>query len=276
VAEDRTEWISYRTAAELTGLSKATLHWWAQRGQIRRRSAPPGAPTLDRASVLDFAARRRSSAHLVYAPRLPRTPPPAPTGWITAREAGDRLGRSTETILRYIKTGRLTGEIRGDRPGARLGWVTEASVTRLDENERKWISHTEAASLIGCTVAQVLNLIAHGRLRARKGPRRYPSINRASAEAARDWWADAVRARADAESTRRQARPASAPPDDGRVWLTPAQAAEILRVTVSTVHQQARDERLPAYRRGHRWWIRADHLAQVQAARLWSDRARPT
>jgi excisionase family DNA binding protein len=91
------------------------------------------------------------------------------------------------------------------------------------------------------------------------------------------------------ELAERRARPRRAPtrpkhrvdhrPDPAvygnRDWLSPAQVAQLLGITKQAVTGRIRRGRLPAVECGGRWWIRRDHLEQIEAAWLVTKTRQP-
>ena len=65
------------------------------------------------------------------------------------------------------------------------------------------------------------------------------------------------------------------PPDSVHMWLTTAQAAELLGVSVVAVNKRCRRERLPYVEKAGRRWIRLDLLEQVERARAAQERRSP-
>jgi hypothetical protein len=59
----------------------------------------------------------------------------------------------------------------------------------------------------------------------------------------------------------------SEPLDDGNLWLTTAQVAELLGVSVVAVNKRCRSGRVPYVEKAGRRWLRMDLLEQVELAR---------
>jgi excisionase family DNA binding protein len=92
-------------------------------------------------------------------------------------------------------------------------------------------------------------------------------LNRASVEEFATWW----QAR-QAEGSRRQqakweARKSLAPPDDGHVWLSAETTACVLGFSRQYLCRLAVQGRIPAVRRGRRWWFRRVDVEIYAAAR---------
>jgi excisionase family DNA binding protein len=130
-----------------------------------------------------------------------------------------------------------------------------------------WITHREAAELLGCHVSLVGKLIARGELTSRG--KRKGCLSRAQVESLaveRRQAAERKRAEREAASARRM-RGDRRPPDDEHEWLTVPQMAEILGVSRVAVGQRCRRGRLPFTWSEGRRWIRRDLLELVERAR---------
>lgn len=127
----------------------------------------------------------------------------------------------------------------------------------------EWVSHATAAELVGCsanTIEQHLDEIVH---RPRKGGR--PSLDRASVEE----WGEAWRTTRTAMNPRREPADESAP-NDGEVWLDATTAGLVLGCSSQYVNRLAVQERIPATRRGRRWWLRRWDVESYAAARAFA------
>lgn len=133
----------------------------------------------------------------------------------------------------------------------------------------EWVSHAAAAELVGCatsTIERHLDEIAH---RDRRGGR--PCLDRESVVRWGDAWRAArtpLRLPAGREPVDESA------PDDGQVWLDPTTAGLLLSYTPQYVTRLALDERIPAVRRGRRWWLRRRDVETYSAARAFAARTR--
>ncbi|WP_342748981.1 helix-turn-helix domain-containing protein [Nocardioides gansuensis] len=188
--------------------------------------------------------------------------PPGPHGWLTTKQAAEILGVTPATVHRHA------GSLETHH-GAQL-WVTEESVLRLREERRRWMSWQEAADLIGCSRHAVAKLLAAGHLNRRQ-VNRAVSLSPASVEAAARVHAEQQKAADQARAADRLAkehalRERTAPPDDGEVWLDVTTAALLLGVTANSVRQRIRHGRVPATRRGRRFWLRRVDVEQASAA----------
>ncbi|MGB3762726.1 MAG: excisionase family DNA-binding protein [Ornithinimicrobium sp.] len=63
------------------------------------------------------------------------------------------------------------------------------------------------------------------------------------------------------------------PPDDGQVWLSIATTAALVGVERTTIRYKVAAGRIPAIRRGRRWWIRRQDAEVVANARRFRQRA---
>lgn len=129
-----------------------------------------------------------------------------------------------------------------------------------------WISYAAAARMLGVAPGTVGSLVRRGELGHRTANRALPSIDRASVVALVERRA-AERRRAQETARLRASR--TAPPDDGQVWLDVATTAELLGVSRARVTQMIRAEKMPATRRGHRWWVLRQHAENLAAARAY-------
>ena len=140
-----------------------------------------------------------------------------------------------------------------------------------DDDLPEWITQQAAADFAGVSTTTILHALRRGEITRRQLGRNVPSVNRASLVAWADQWrhnqafraARAIEARAAAAAR----STAEDPPDDGQVWLSTSAAAAVLGVTSNRVQQLVTAGRLPAIRRGRRWWFRRDHIEQAAAAR---------
>lgn len=64
------------------------------------------------------------------------------------------------------------------------------------------------------------------------------------------------------------------PPTDGDVWLSSVTAALLLGWTPQYVTRLATHERIPAVRRGRRWWLRRRDVERCAAARAFTSQHR--
>src|SRR5262249_26565828 len=92
-------------AARELGVSSRTIHEWLRVGLIRGRQAMPGAPWR---VVLDDETRRKLGGK------------DAPDGWVGLDEAARRLGVSKQSVVTWVKDGKLQA-VRIAR-GRRTGW----------------------------------------------------------------------------------------------------------------------------------------------------------
>lgn len=121
------------------------------------------------------------------------------------------------------------------------------------------VTYAQAAEVLGCHVSNVPKLVAKGYL-----------VSERRRDGALDLY-DVLRLREfrleEATGGVPGARPASASPDEQHDWLAPSDVAARLGVTPQAILQRARRGRLPAVRRGHPYWIRAEHAEILLNAR---------
>lgn len=213
---DSETWVSWEEAARLTGLPVPTVEHAVRVGRINRRTTHGSRPTLDRTSVLEWAAwhrteaagkaERRATRGRAKGARTSSRPRAAAnwprldaTGlasgdWLTVAEAADALGCSESSVLRLARAGHLDARsaIRpaGQRPAAVYSStsVEKVKAERAAEADA-WVTWEEAARIVGCSPFPIPALIAEGLLVQRPGPHWKPSISRASAIAAAPVWA---------------------------------------------------------------------------------------
>jgi hypothetical protein len=263
-----TSWISWEAAAELTGLPVPTIEHAVRVKRIRRRPQRGRAPTLDAASVEQWAAwyRNLQEQKMLGPRRAQSSPAPLPPGeWLSTTEAADVLGGTAASVRRFADLGRLEAH-----RGAWV-WVTEKSVRQLAAeraaDRERWISWTVAAEIVGCARDLIPLLVAQGHLEQRPAHRTIPSVCRNSVEAYAAVYAEQ---RAEAERLKAEMQRArverSRGPADGDVWLNVETTAPLLglstsRVPSPTTRYRPRPPgscRLPGHRhfrisRGSRW-----------------------
>ena len=128
------------------------------------------------------------------------------------------------------------------------------------------VTYEQAGAILGCHVSNVAKLVTKGQLTSTG--QRGGSLDQDQVEA--------LAARRTAETTSRAQRPPRRyqridhRPDHDHDWLSPREVAELLGVTSPAVMSRIHRERLPAVENGGRYWVRRDHLEQVEAARLAS------
>lgn len=126
-----------------------------------------------------------------------------------------------------------------------------------------WVSHAAAAELVGCSVHAIESHLDEIRHRPHHGGR--PSIDLDSARA----WADRWRPNKPPPRPPRPEPADESPPDDRDVWLDTTTAGIVLGCTPVYVARLADQGRIPAVRRGRRWWIRRIDVEQRAAARAF-------
>lgn len=135
----------------------------------------------------------------------------------------------------------------------------------------EWVTQARAADLVRCSVKAVEYAVAQGMIRHRPHHGPQPTVDLDSALA---WGKAREQARA-AAAARREAQPEPEPigsPKDGDVWLDVATVGALLGCSAQYVGRLAKEGRIPAARRGRRWWIRRRHAEQTAAARAFTSR----
>jgi hypothetical protein len=104
--DDDPSWFDVRTAAAQLGVSPDTIMRWAREGFLEARQVLPQAPW--RVRVTD-EVRRRVVAD-------------APPGWVGLSDAATALGRSKQTVLHWVQSGKLSAVqvTSGKRKGLRI------------------------------------------------------------------------------------------------------------------------------------------------------------
>jgi hypothetical protein len=266
------EWVSWPEAAEIVGCPVPTIDWYSRLGRIDKRPFCGARPTLQRSSVVEFAAwwrqrqavRKERRDERLSASRRRATQPPAASGWLTTRQTAELLGVTEGHVLWLISRDHL----RAQRHEGRW-WVAAASadgLRRHREEERDWVSAAQAARIVGCSPGAIQRAARRGEIVQRHVARQRPSLARSSVETFGSRWTGRLAARATARNTTTE-RPASAPPDDAHEWLSTRNAAQRLGLSTSRLNQLARLELLPVTLRGGRRWYRADHLQLIVNAR---------
>ena len=266
-----TSWITWETAAELTGIRVPTIEHAVRVGRIRRRPQRGRAPTLDAESVETWAAWYRNlQEQKKLSPRRARSAPaPLPPGeWLSTAEAAEVLAVTTSTILRHADLGTLDVH----RGGTRV-WVSEKSVRELVADRDRWISWRVAADILGCARDVIPKLIELGHLEQRPVHRTRPSLSRASVEAYAPVYAEhkAEAQRRKSELQQARAEPSQGPVD-GDVWLNVETTALLLQLSTSRVLQKVHAGQLPATQIGRRWWLRRRDVEQAAAVRAFLNR----
>lgn len=181
-----TDWLSWPEVAELVGCPVGTIDWHTRTGRIEHRQAKGNRPSLKRESVEAFAvcwAERQAAKERKLADAELRSQewlePPEPTGWVSAAEAAEILGVNRRHIPWLVAHGRLRAVMRGRRR-----WVDEVSLRTEAEAQRQeaeeWVSHVEAARIVGCSPQTILRAAKAGLIQRRVVGRAQPSLSRES------------------------------------------------------------------------------------------------
>lgn len=283
------DWVTWPEAAEIAGCPVPTIDWYTRSGRIQKRPRHGARPSLNRASVENFAtwwqqrqtsAKESRAASTSRARTTPRTraerhrrstdrgplQPPDPRSWRTAAQAADTLGVSPSTALRMAKKGSFPAVLLRGR-----WWIDQRGIEKLAQDRSRWISFAEAGRMAGCSANTIGRAVKRGLITQRPVTNRaLPSLDRSSAMRFAETRAAAKTAAAEA----RTARPTrqSGPPDDGDVWLDTRTTALLLGISITRVAQLARRGRLPCTDTGGRRWFRRSHIEQIAAARVLARR----
>lgn len=294
------KWVSWEEAARVTGIRVPTIEHAVRVNRIVRRPARGHYPTLDRASVLEWAAwyrrvqleraerrtareQRQEASRERAAPRglgvreilSARAPTEAADAalvsrWLSVEDAALALDCSAGSVLRWVRAGRLEARFEGRT------WVSGESVDELaaarTADEQAWVSQAAAADIVGCSHGRIPELIEEGLLEQRPGPRWRASISRKSAMSAAVVWSQRLRVAKDERDERRRTRPTNRAPDDGQVWVTTTIAALTLGLTRNGVGERIRTGTLPATLRGNRYWLRRQDVEVAAAAQAFTRR----
>ena len=141
----------------------------------------------------------------------------------------------------------------------------------MDGLESEWITHAQAAAIVGCGLSTIDRHQRAGDIARRHvADRKVPSLNRASVEVFAEQWK-----REQAEKQQVQVvKPPDGPPDDGDVWLDSTTASLVVGVSPQYLGRLALQGRLPAARdrRRRKWWFRRLHIEEYAAARALAQR----
>lgn len=266
-----TDWITWEQAAELTGIPVPTIEHAVRVGRIRRRPQRGRMPTLDAASVEQWAAwyRNLQEQKELTPRRAARSSTAAlpPGEWLSTAEAAEVASVTPATIRRHADLGNLDVH-----RGAQV-WVSEKSVRALAADRDRWISWREAADTLGCPRHVIPRLIDQGHLEQRPVHRTRPSLSRESVEAYVPVYAEHLADAQRREVEEQEARAARIEgPRDGDVWLNVATAALVLELSSNGVLKKVHAGQLPATQIGHRWWLRRSDVEQAAAVRAFLQR----
>ena len=263
------------------GCPVPTIEHHAREGHIKRRPRSGNRPTLNRASVEQFAdqwqakqaarAERRKKRDM---PAPSKRVPPEDTGWLHADEVVELTGLGRPRVGQLATLGILPAQWSGHQHL----WFREDQTRRWHEaraaDAEQWISWRAAADLIGCSTAVVSAAAQRGEIERREANRTAPSLRRSSVEAFAQRWPDLAQQhkdRQDAAARRRdELRRRTQPPDHDHVWLSRTAAALVLGVSPARFTKLTTDGKIPHTRVGARVWYRRDHVEHVTAARAFA------
>ena len=135
----------------------------------------------------------------------------------------------------------------------------------------EWVTHREAAQVLGVHVSLIPKMLRRGDLTAR---RQRPSLSRALVV---ELAAARTAAAAERELRRRTAsRPSGPrPPDDEHAWLDVPAAARVLGCSEGALKMRVTRGRVPCVPHDGRRWFRLDHLELVVRASVAKKRRQP-
>ena len=169
------------------GCPVPTIEHHAREGHIKRRPRSGNRPTLNRASVEQFAdqwrakqaarAERRKQRDM---PAPSKRVPPEDTGWLHADEVVELTGLGRPRVGQLATLGILPAQWSGHQHL----WFREDQTRRWHEaraaDAEQWISWRAAADLIGCSTAVVSAAAQRGEIERREANRTAPSLRRSS------------------------------------------------------------------------------------------------
>lgn len=143
----------------------------------------------------------------------------------------------------------------------------------VDQPKPEWITHAEAAAIVGCGLKVIDNRQRAGVIERRyPHDRKIPSLSRASVEVfAEQWQRQQAEARERADPAQ---MPKDGPPDDGDVWLDTTTASLVVGVSTQYLGRLALQGRLPAAldKQKRKWWFRRSQIEDYAAARALASR----
>lgn len=132
------------------------------------------------------------------------------------------------------------------------------------------LTYAEAAEILGVHVSAVPKIVRRGELHAER--RRDGALLRSEVE---ELAAQRRARREELESRAGKRRQVDPRPDADHEWFRPREVAELVGISEQGVRKRLARGTMPAVRKGSRWWVRADQLANVERARLASKTRRP-
>ena len=134
-----------------------------------------------------------------------------------------------------------------------------------------WVTYDTAAAILGCHVSNVPKLIRKGELTSTG--KRGVCLNRKQVEALAHLRAAEREERA--SRTPRMYQRIDHCPDHDHDWLSPGRSPNSSGSPSRRPSAASTASGLPAVENGGRFWVRRDHLEQVEAARLVRKTRRP-
>ena len=133
--QERQEWISLETAAEMVGCHPHTVLRHVQAGEIEQRAVDHALPSLSRESVERFGEQRRAELAATQDRRDARAlrasgPPEDGEVWLNSVTTALVLGLSTTRVDQLARAERLPYTLRGRRRWFRRSHVEQIAAAR--------------------------------------------------------------------------------------------------------------------------------------------------
>ncbi|QIX27003.1 helix-turn-helix domain-containing protein [Nocardioides sp. JQ2195] len=134
LADERREWISYATAAELIGISAGTVRALVLKGELEHRTASQQQPSISRRSAQECKSKRQVEKDARAAKRAAKTaassPPDDGEVWLSLTEGALVLRVSRTRVGQLVRSGRIPATKRERRWWIRRSHAESLSATR--------------------------------------------------------------------------------------------------------------------------------------------------
>lgn len=256
-------WVTWEEAASLAGVRVPTIEHAVRVGRIARRPRSAGGPTLERGSVLSWAAWYRETQAGIARRRAARE---------ASRERGRLRGPRRGTVARLAEAATGADREEPDREGLVRGGQAMT-----------WLSVSEAAFRLDCSESTVLRWAQAGLLVARLVPRAHMGdavqASHTGTSAAGTSPVDSPPSTISPTRMRVQVSGASVKhlqrmrATDADEWVSQARAAEIVGCSASRIPVLVA-EGLLTQRPGPRIQPSIGKDSAVRAAKVWAERVR--